>query len=108
MASDIHTAVAEIKPSNGQYISIGEFDISKFKDKLKIADFYNIDFYDYYKSDKEIDEYIKINSIMHILSKPQPNEDYIMTRFIAETLISMRYDGMIFKSSANEGESSFL
>lgn len=103
LASNINTAIAEVKPNNGQYISVGEFDIYKYKDRLKIADFYNIDFYDYYKSDTEIDEYIIMNSIRHILSKPQPNEDYIMTQFIAETLISMKYDGMIFKSSVSEG-----
>lgn len=103
LASDIDTAIAEVKPSNGHYVSLGEFEIIKDLDNLKIADFCNIDFYNFAKSDTDIQNYIILKSLKERLSLPNPNKEYDFTQIIADALIILGFDGIKFESSVGKG-----
>lgn len=103
LASDIDTAIAEVKPSIGHYVSLGEFEIIGDLDKLHIADFYNIDFYNFARSDTDIENYIVLKSLKERLSLPNPNKDYDFTQVIADALILLGFDGVKFESSVGKG-----
>ena len=98
LASDIETAVNEIRPSVGHCVSIGKFRIEK---KVNIVDFFNLDFYDYATSDNKIDEYVKLKSIEEILSIPNPDKKYRLTQGFSDAFILLGYDGIKFKSSVS-------
>lgn len=98
LASDRETAINEIRPSVGHYVSIGQFRIEK---KLQIIDFTNIDFYDYATNDNSIDEYVILKSIEKILSIPNPDKEYRLTQGFSDAFISLGYDGVKFNSSVS-------
>jgi hypothetical protein len=102
LASDIDTAIAEVKPSNGHYVSLGEFETVDL-DTLHIADFYSVDFYDFAKSDNDIENYIVLKSIQERLSLPSPDKEYNFTQVIADSLILLGFDGVKFGSSVAKG-----
>ncbi|MEK5490726.1 RES family NAD+ phosphorylase [Paenibacillus sp. FSL R7-0297] len=103
LASNIDTAIAEVKPNKKHYISIGEFEITKELDRLRIADFHTLDFYDFTESDNAIDEYVILKSIQERLSLPNPDKNYDFTQVIADALILLGFDGVKFSSSVNDG-----
>ncbi|SFB11254.1 RES family NAD+ phosphorylase [Clostridium frigidicarnis] len=108
MASDIDTAIAEVKPSAGHYVSLGEFEIIGELDYLHIVDFYNIDFYNFAKSDNDIGNYIFLKTLNEKLSLPNPDKKYDFTQVIADALILLRFDGIKFESSVGKGHNLVL
>lgn len=98
LASNLETAINEIRPSVGHCVSIGKFRIEK---KVNIVDFSNLDFYDYATSDDKIDEYVKLKSIEEILCIPNPDKEYRLTQGFSDAFILLGYDGIKFKSSVS-------
>lgn len=96
LASDIETAISENRPSRKHLISIGRF---KRKSELWIANFNDINFGKFCTSDKLIDDYIFLKDIEKSFSIPKPNKDYNETQCLAEAMLNLGFDGIMYKSS---------
>jgi len=112
-AKDIATCIAEIRPNLAENVTIGSFKLIK---DLQVADLVNglgkrrsiyDSNYDFY-----FDEFHKpfLNQFIHEIAKPirlgDAKLDYIPTQAFVECLrfvIDTELDGIIFKSSTNEG-----
>ena len=55
VASDKETAIAEVRPHPGHFISVGDFILNK---RLKFADFRAISILNLFESEKEIGNFI--------------------------------------------------
>lgn len=104
LATDKQTAISEVKPSTGQYLSIGKFKFRENKDGWEIADFANLDFYDFSSSDEDIERFVILNSIKKELSIPNPDRDYRFTQLISDVLILNGFHGILFTSSVSDGQ----
>lgn len=110
VAEDEKTAMSEVRPSLGEFISVGEFnstrelnviDFSGHKGKFFVAD----------PSQKDINEAVW-RDMDNAFSKPVRNNDfnsdYVPTQVIAEFIKSLGYDGIAYKSSLAEGKNITL
>jgi hypothetical protein len=82
LASNRETAIAEIRPHPGEYISVGQFKATR---ELKVADFSNIDIYNSAKI------------------SPDNRNDYAITQFFSDVARQLGYDGLSFISSVGKG-----
>ena len=96
LASSLETAINEIRPSVGHYVSIGQFKINK---EVKIIDFTKLDFYDYAFSDNAIKQYVKLMNLGRIMSIPNLDKQYNITQCFADAVMDLGYDGIKFFSS---------
>ena len=99
LGEDYNTAIHEIRPSPGDYISIGTFN--QVKD-LKIADFSNLKIIDFCNNDDELEIFQELYDLNKFLSNPiGPNQSYqyLYTQLISEELIRRNYNGIKFISS---------
>ena len=96
LASSLETAINEIRPSVGHYVSIGQFKINKV---VKIIDFTKLDFYDYAFSDNAIEQYVKLMNLGRVMSIPNPDKQYNITQCFADAVMDLGYDGIKFFSS---------
>jgi len=108
LANEIPVAVAEIKPSPGEYVSVGEFKTTK---DLLIADFTNIDFIDFASCDKLLALFELKNSINNLFSTPIPKSKqhrYLLTQAIADRIRVLGFEGIAFNSSVADGVNYLL
>jgi hypothetical protein len=104
VASDSETAVAETRPHPGHVVSIGAFSNAR---ALKVADFSDTDFLDYYRTDELLREYLLLKTIDAELSTPVPPEEqhrYAVTQLIVDVLRQLGYDGVAYRSSVGPGK----
>lgn len=103
LASDPETALVETRPFPSQIISIGQFKNEK---ELQIADFVSVNIFNYFESDKKLDDYLFLKSIENLFSIPVPpdqNQPYTITQFLSDILRQLKFDGVAFKSSIAPG-----
>ncbi len=97
VATDVKTAIMEMRPQIGQCFNVCKIEILK---NLKIFDF------TYVAAEIKEDEYIKSGDL-HSLSKEfsYPNygdvEDYIPTQYLCEYLREQGFDGIRYKSAVS-------
>lgn len=101
LASDEETAISEVKPNRGHLVSIANF---KVKDGLNIADFRDIDIYNFYHTDDESRDFVFIKTLAEKMSLPNPKQIYSFTQAITDSLIDIGFDGVIFNSSLTRGD----
>lgn len=102
LASDVHTAMAEVRPHPGHLVSIGGFT---HEAPLKVADF-NPDIALFATSDKRLDQYELIQAFDRMMSMPVTPEErsrYLLTQLLAEVLMKKGFDGVTFRSSISSG-----
>ncbi len=112
LSTDMNTAMAEIRPWIGSYISLAQFKLSK-----------NIKIINCTSEEKEYKDYIeepnpKVREIAvwgdidRAFSTPvTPNEstaDYVPTQIIAELFKNSGFDGIAYRSSLGEGHNIVL
>lgn len=103
VASEKETAIAEVRPHPGHFISMGEFILNK---RLKFADFRAISILNFFESEKEVENFIFLNDINKRLSipiTPEEREKYLFTQFITNVIRLAGFDGVIFNSSVGDG-----
>lgn len=103
LATDLETVIAEIRPHPSHIISICMFTS---KVELRIADFNSIDIYDYYLSDKKLDDFFLLKSINTLFSLPVPPDQrysYSITQFLSDVLRILNFDGIAYRSSVGPG-----
>lgn len=102
VASDIDTALSEIRPHPAHMLSVGGFRPTR---RLRVANF-NVPIQRYAASDKQLDVFAKIYHIDSLLSAPIVPEDrhkYAATQLLADTLIRRGFDAVSYRSSVAEG-----
>jgi hypothetical protein len=102
LASDSYTAIAEIRPHPGHYISLGGF---RSVEPLRLADF-NPDIALFSANDDRLDLYAVIQAFDRLMSMPvTPDEktSYLLTQLLAEVLLRRGFDGVRFRSSVSDG-----
>jgi len=103
LASDIETAIGEVRPHPGHYISIGKF---KPLENLKVVDLRAIDLLKYFKSGDNLEVFKLLRDLADELSipiLPEEKENYLVTQFISDIVRQLNYDGILFKSSVSDG-----
>lgn len=102
LGSTPYTALAEIRPHPGHYVSIGGFETTK---ELNVADF-DPDITPFATNEVRLALYEIINSFDRLMSTPVPPNDkvgYLITQLLAEALKSRGFDGVQFRSSVSDG-----
>jgi len=102
VASKAYTALAEIRPHPGHYVSIGGFETLS---DLRIADF-DPDIAEFATSDDRLDLYAVIQAFDRMMSTPVTPDDkagYRLTQLLAEVLAAHGYDGVQYRSSVSDG-----
>lgn len=100
LASDEKTTISEVKPNKGHMISIAKFQVKK---ELNIANFKDIDIYNFHNSDDDIEDFVFIRTLAQKLSLPSSEQRYDFTQAITDSLIAIGFDGLIFNSSLTTG-----
>ena len=104
LASNSDTAIAEVRPHPSQIVSLGIFEN---KSQIRIADFTSIDIYDFYNSDKALDEYLLLKSIENLFClpvTPDQKHKYSITQFFSDILRHIDFEGVAYRSSISSGE----
>ncbi|MFL6857688.1 MAG: RES family NAD+ phosphorylase [Allosphingosinicella sp.] len=103
VASEIETALAEIRPHPGHTISVGGFRPSR---RLRIAQF-DVPISNFASSDKRLDEFAIIYHVDTLLSLPVIPEErhrYAATQLLSDILIRRGFDGISYRSSVGAGK----
>lgn len=103
LASDVETALAEIRPHPGHLISVGGFRARK---KLRIASF-DQPIGRFSSSDLRLDDFAIIHHIDALLRQPVVPEErhrYAGTQLLADMLMRRGFDGIAFGSSVGPGQ----
>ena len=103
LASDEETAVGEIRPHPGHYVSSGEFFANI---DLHIADFRFIDLVKYFRDENKLQMFKLLKDLSNELSVPiLPEEqgNYLVTQFISDIIRQLGFDGIMFNSSVSSG-----
>ena len=103
LATDDHTAIAEVRPHPNQVISVGTF---VNQEMIRLADFERVTITECSSSDDELDKFRLIHSIARAFAEPLPPEQrwrYALTQLLADTLRRMKYGGIRFGSSVAAG-----
>jgi hypothetical protein len=102
LASDVPTAVAELRPHPGHLVSTAMF---RLKRDLKVANFSKHDIRNFL-SDPRLEDLRSILSIADVLNVPvQPEHRvlYAATQLFADVLRSAGFEGLTFNSSVGKG-----
>jgi len=97
-----YTALAEIRPHPGHYVSVGGFSILK---DLKVADF-DPDISLFSQNEDRLEMYEIVHTFDRLMSTPVTPDDavsYLITQLLAEVLKARGYDGVQFRSSVSDG-----
>lgn len=112
LASDQYTALAELKPTMKDYITIGRF---KATEELRLIDLREISPFQFYKSedfDSLVPDIPYLRGLGRDLSQPISPKDtdveYISTQYLCEFIKNKGWDGVIYKSYLGEGDNITL
>ena len=103
LASNRETTIAELRPHPGEYISVGQFKAVR---ELKVADFSNIDLYNFYQTDRKLEDFVfllNLNKLFQAKISPDNRDKYSITQFFSDVSRQLGYDGISFTSSVGSG-----
>lgn len=107
-ASDKYTAISEIRPHPGDFVSIGKFILKK---DCLIFDLTEIQFLNFYICDVKLDGFKQLNTLTELLQKiipPSERQAYNITQLIADCIRKLNFDGILFPSSVGQGDNLVL
>lgn len=107
-ASDKYTAISEIRPHPGDFVSIGKFILNK---DCLIFDLTEIQFLNFYICDEKLDGFKQLNTLTELLQKvipPSERQAYNITQLIADCIRKLDFDGILFPSSVGQGDNLVL
>ncbi|MCJ8336518.1 MAG: RES family NAD+ phosphorylase, partial [Epibacterium sp.] len=102
VASEIETAIAEIRPHPSHFVSVGGFRARK---ELRVARF-DLPIGPFSSSDARLDLFALIYHIDTLLSAPIIPEErhrYAVTQLLSDILIRKGFEGVIYRSSMGSG-----
>ena len=102
VSSEYSTALAEIRPEPGDYVSIGGFKVIR---DLKILVF-NQDIAHFSQNENLLDKYETIYAYDQLISEPITKADkksYKITQGFADEIKKLGYDGVQYRSAVSDG-----
>lgn len=102
LGSKAYTALAEIRPHPGHYVSIGAFETTR---DLRLADF-DPDIALFSQNELRLEQYDIIQALDRLMSTPVTPEDkagYLLTQLLAQVLKAKGFDGVQYRSSVSDG-----
>lgn len=102
VASEIETALAEIRPHPSHFVSVGGFRARK---ELRVARF-DLPIGPFSSSDARLDLFALIYHIDTLLSAPvipEERQRYSVTQLLSDILIRNGFEGVIYRSSVGHG-----
>lgn len=102
LASNKETAIAEIRPHPGHYVSIGAF---KNREVVRLANF-DPDIANFSANDERLHLYSIIQAFDRMMSTPVTPEEkssYLLTQLVAEILLRRGFGGVTYRSSVANG-----
>jgi len=102
-ATDVYTAISEVRPHPGDKVSIGKFILNK---DIVVCDFSDSQIMHFFENDQLLDEMVHLNTLNVYMNKtvaPSGKEHYTTTQLIADCLRQMGYDGILFNSTVGAG-----
>lgn len=102
-ASNLETALSEVRPHPGHVVSVGEFRSSR---TLMIADFSQVSIAEFSSSDERLNDYWLLLSIDRLFSVPIPPEErqnYVLSQLLSDVIRQLGFDGVSFRSSVGTG-----
>jgi|TARA_A100001391_G_scaffold152409_3_gene110197 hypothetical protein len=102
LASKTYTALAEIRPHPGHFVSVGGFETTR---DLKLADF-DPDIALFSQNEYRLDQYDIIQALDRLMSTPVIPEDkagYLLTQLLTQVLKDKGFDGVQYRSSVSDG-----
>jgi hypothetical protein len=108
VASNVETAIAEVRPHPGEFISIGAFSITADQ---RVADLSNHRIEDLFRNDKQLEileTIIAIENAFATAAPPSDRQVYSLTQFLAETFRRLGFDGVKFRSTVASGANLVL
>lgn len=103
VASDIKTALAEIRPHPAHLLSIGGFRAVK---QLRVANF-DLPIAPFSSSNERLAKFARIYHIDTLLSSPivpEERHQYAATQLLADALVRRGFDGVTYRSSVGFGK----
>jgi len=102
-ATNVKTALAEVRPFPGNVISVGSFEP---KLDLSIADFSGFNVIDYLNDTRLSDLRLKcsFDNLLRIPVSLQNGEQYLATQLISDCIRELGFDGILFNSSVSDGK----
>lgn len=103
LASTKETAIGEIRPHPGHYVSVGKF---KNNETINVVDLRFINLMNYYRYPEELELFKFLRDISEELSipiLPEEKENYLVTQFISDIIRQIGFDGILFNSSLSDG-----
>lgn len=107
LATNIETAINEVRPDPGHLVSIGKF---KSLNHLKIIDFDKI-FINLSKNEELLESFTFLNHIDQLFSHPITQDErhlYIITQFFADIFRKIGFDAIKFTSSVGDGQNLLI
>ena len=115
LASDAETAMAEVRPWAGSYVSLGYFKLLR---DVKVVDFSKDKRTSLWVLTEHADlspeerERVVWGDIGHALSRPitpdEPPTEHVPTQILAEAFRAQGYDGIVYKSLLGKGHNIAL
>ena len=106
VASDVATAIAEVRPHPGHVVSTG---LVRQTEACLIADFGRIRLADFSNSDAGLADFLFLRTIDRDFATPVVPEDrdnYLLGQLIADVLREMGFQGVAYRSSLSNGTNS--
>lgn len=103
LASDMDTAIAEVRPHPGEFVSVGAFTASH---DISVADFSNHNLGNLYRNDEELlllELIIAVEKTFSAMAPPSNQAKYSVTQVFAELFRKMGFGGIKYKSTVGNG-----
>jgi hypothetical protein len=104
LSSDEGTAIGEVRPHPGHYVSIAKFVLNS---QISIVDLRFINLLKYYKNHETLEVFKLLRDLVEELSipiLPEEHEKYLVTQFICDVIRQLGYEGILFNSSVSTGQ----
>ncbi len=113
VAEEEETAVAEIRPYVGAWVSVCSL---KAKKNLKVADITRIHKIESPFGQTDLEAQVQRNALLKVLNRelarpvnPDDSEiEYVPTQYLAEAILEIGYDGIRYRSAVRKGGTNFV
>ncbi|MCD9554586.1 RES domain-containing protein [Photobacterium carnosum] len=102
-ATDKYTAISEVRPHPGDFVSTGKFSLRK---DVRVFDLSKSLLLEYFHCDESLDKYVPFQNLVDLINKvvpPSERQHYSITQLIADCIRQLGFDGIAFRSTVGEG-----
>jgi hypothetical protein len=103
LASTIATAIAEVRPHPGHYVSIANFELTE---NIKVANLSSFGIKDYIGSEEDFDNYVALRAFAYEFEfpiTPDAKNRYLFSQMLSDIIKMSGLDGIMFNSSIGKG-----